>query len=228
MSAQPSGAAGQPVLGDVVAVALSIAIEPGVRPVVDVDDALAALAAAADERVARAPAAGACRWARAAFQPSFLPDDEALDRAVLEGEQVAVDEQRASCCRRAAVASQSVDACPENRRRRGRASRPGSAVPTGRRRTGCRGRALASCRNVPIATMSSPHEPRRWTRILVTVPLPLAFGGRQRHSAFFESRIERGRGPPTARKRGVATVAPRAFWPDSSGSRRLLVLRSTR
>src|SRR6188474_876165 len=75
--------------------------------------------------------------------------------------------------------------------------------------------------------MSSPHELAPCTRILVTVPLPLLFAARQRHSWFFESRTSRSR-KPTAISLGVATVPPRAFWPDFTAAVAFSFLRSTR
>ena len=74
---------------------------------------------------------------------------------------------------------------------------------------------------------SSPHDAAPLTLILVSVPFPLELDGRHRHRTFFESRISRS-GPPTARKRGVATVVPPAFWPDRATTVAFLDLRSTR
>ncbi len=75
--------------------------------------------------------------------------------------------------------------------------------------------------------MSLPHEVEPLTFTRVSVPLPFVSAGRQRHRTFFASRISRS-GPPTARNRGVETVAPLAFWPERATTVALWALRSTR
>ena len=75
--------------------------------------------------------------------------------------------------------------------------------------------------------MSSPSEAEPSSLTLVNVPLPSSPDGRQRHSTFLESRMSRS-WPPTARKRGVATVPLLFLVPCLTTSVAVFALRPIR
>ena len=133
-------AAGEAVLGDVLAVDLVHGHDPFVRLVVAVDLALAPGRAGGDDRVVRGGSQEAVLGALA-VQPSFLPPTKRTQGAGIGGEHVAVDERRGHL-RDAPRGGQPLRrARPGSRCHPRPASRPGSAARTDRRRTGCTGRA---------------------------------------------------------------------------------------